>query len=150
MAVQIIYKPKNDDEFLEDVAQIVFIAGFRFDLVMKRWPLIRKAFFNFSIKKLSNYDNVDKLMKADGMIKNRGKIIAILENAKMCYEIQKKHGGILKWIDTLKKANKKDPLLSQPLNEAFIRFNRIGKITSGWLAGLHNSKGDYIEYDDGK
>jgi len=56
----------------------------------------------------------------------------------------------LKWIDKIKKDYKKDPLFNPSLEESFIRFNRIGKTTSGWLASLHNAKGRFITYDDGK
>jgi len=45
--VHIPPKPKTDAEFLETMAKIIFISGFRWDLVHSRWPKIRKAFHNF-------------------------------------------------------------------------------------------------------
>jgi len=81
------------------------------------------------------------------MIKNRGKIEAIIENAKICKKLQEERGSVLKWIDKLKKDYKKDPLFNPSLEEVFRRFNRIGKVTSGWLASLHNAKGKYLEYE---
>ena len=149
MAKKKIYKPKNDDEFLEHVAKIIFVAGFRYSIVEERWPLIRKAFGNFSIKNLCKYNekNINKIMKSKGMIKNIGKIEAIIENSKKCKELQKKHGSVLKWIEKLKKDYKKNPLFNPSLEESFIRFDRIGKVTSGWLASLHNAKGKYLVYE---
>jgi len=144
-----IYKPKNDDEFLAHMAKIIFVAGFRYSIVEERWPLIRRAFGNFSIKKLSGYNekNIKKLLKSKGMIKNIGKINAIIENSKKCKELQKKHGSVLKWIDKLKKGYKKNPLLNPSLEESFMEFHRIGKMTSGWLASLHNAKGKCLVYE---
>ena len=144
-----IYKPKNDNEFLGDVAFIIFVAGFRYSIVKERWPLIKKAFYKFSIKKLSKFNekNINKLMKAKGMIKNKGKIEAIIENAKKCAVLKKEYGSVLKWIEKIKKDYKKKPLFNPSLEEAFTRFKRIGKVTSGWLASLHNSKKNYIEYE---
>ena len=144
-----IYKPKNDNEFLSDVAFIIFVAGFRYSIVKERFPLIKKAFSNFNINKILKYNEneVDKIMKAKGMIKNRGKIEAIIENAKMCVELKKQHGSVLKWIEKLKTNYKKEPLFNPSLEEAFQRFKRIGKVTSGWLASLHNAKKNYIEYE---
>jgi 3-methyladenine DNA glycosylase Tag len=144
-----IYKPKNDDEFLEHASKIIFVAGFRYSLVEERWPLIRKAFNNLSIKKLSKFTDkdIDKMMKSKGMIRNIGKIKAIVENSKKCKEIQKDYGSVLKWIDELKRSYKKDPLLNASLEESFRKFNRIGKITSGWLASLHNAKGKCLIYE---
>tara|TARA_B100002003_G_C14093001_1_gene525688 strand:- start:907 stop:1368 length:462 start_codon:yes stop_codon:yes gene_type:complete len=152
MAIKKILKPKNDDEFLGQVSKIIFVAGFRYSVVDQRWPLMEKAFLNFNISKLSKFNerNVDKLMKAKGMIRNKGKIEAIIENSRKCLELKKEHGSVLKWIDKLKKDYKKDPLFKPSLEESFLTFNRIGKTTSGWLASLHNAKGSFIEYDDGK
>jgi DNA-3-methyladenine glycosylase I len=147
MPKQRIPKPKNDDEFLSDIAFIIFASGFRFSIVKERFPLIKKAFYNFNIEKLSKEKNIEKIMKADGMIKNKGKIEAIIENAKMCSQLKKDYCSVLKWIGALKKQHKKDPLLNPSLNEAFQRFKRIGKTTSGWLAGLHNAKGSYMVVD---
>ena len=144
-----IYKPKNDDEFLEHVAKIIFVAGFRYSIVEERWPLIKKAFHNFNINKLSKFNEkkIDNIMKAKGMIKNIGKIEAIIENAKKCKKLEKEYGSVLKWIEKLKKGYKKDPLFNPSLEESFKEFHRIGKMTSGWLASLHNAKGNYLIYE---
>ena len=110
---------------------------------------MRKAFSNFSIKKLSGYNekNIKKLLKAKGMIKNIGKIEAIIENAKKCKKLEEEYGSVLKWIEKLKKDYKKDPLFNPSLEESFLRFDRIGKMTSGWLASLHNAKGKCLIYE---
>ena len=149
MVVKKIYKPKNDDEFLGHVAKIIFVAGFRYSIVEERWPLIKKAFYNFNIYKLSklNEKQINNIMKAKGMIKNIGKIEAIIENAKKCKKLQAEHGSVLKWIDSLKKDYKKNPLFNPSLEESFRIFNRIGKVTSGWLASLHNAKGKFLVYE---
>jgi len=149
MIVKKIYKPKNDDEFLGQIAKIIFVAGFRYSIVEERWPLMKKAFYNFNINKLSklNEKQINNIMKAKGMIKNIGKIEAIIENAKKCKGMQKEYGSALKWIDKLKKDYKKDPLFKPSLEESFIKFNRIGKVTSGWLASLHNAKGKFLIYE---
>jgi len=86
-------------------------------------------------------------MKSKGMIKNIGKIEAIIENSKKCKQLQKEHGSVLKWIQKTKTKYNKDPLFNPSLEETFMRFDRIGKTTSGWLTSLHNAKKDYIEYE---
>jgi len=143
-----IHKPKNDDEFLEDVAMIIFVAGFRYDLVAKRWPLMKKAFQNFSINKVAilNEKDVEKLMHDKNMIKNRMKIEAVIENAKLCKRIQQEHSTVLKAIQKIKNGYAENPLFNQSLEEFFVQFKRIGKVTSKWLASLHNAKGNHIEY----
>ena len=54
---------------------------------------------------------------------------------------------MLKWIEKLKKDYKKDPLFNPSLEESFMEFHRIGKMTSGWLASLHNAKGKCLIYE---
>lgn len=149
MAKKKIYKPKNDDEFLGQVAKIIFVAGFRYSIVEERWPSIKKAFYKFNINKLSklNEKQINNILKAKGMIKNVGKIEAIIENAKKCKKLEEEHGSVLKWIEKLKKDYKKNPLFNPSLEDSFLRFDRIGKMTSGWLASLHNAKGKCLIYE---
>ncbi|MBL7055509.1 DNA-3-methyladenine glycosylase I [Candidatus Woesearchaeota archaeon] len=149
MPKQRVEKPKNDNEFLSGIGFIIFASGFRFSIVQSKFSLIKKAFSNFNIEKLSRFKEkeIDKLMKAEGMIKNRGKIESIIENAKICAEIRKEHGSVLKWIAKTKKIFNKDPMFNPSLDEAFQRFKRIGPITSGWMSKLHNSKKEYYNFE---
>ena len=104
-------KPKNDAEFLAVMAEIIFISGFRWDLVHSRWPKIRKSFHNFDVKKVAN-ENVENILEKEGMIKNRGKISAIIENAKICKDIIKKYESINNWVKSIQQKNRKGPLFN--------------------------------------
>ena len=115
------------------MAKIIFISGFRWELVNKRWPKIRKAFHNFNINKVAD-ENLKNLMKKDGMIKNKSKINAIIENAKLCLEIIKEHGSMNNWIKSIQKNNMKSPLFSPTVREEMKRFHKIGNTTSRWMA----------------
>jgi|TARA_B100001971_G_scaffold211605_1_gene239684 3-methyladenine DNA glycosylase Tag len=92
-----------------------------------------KAFKNFDIKKVAKL-NMEDIVKAEGMIKNKPKIQAIIDNAKICLEITKEHQGVMKYMESLHKLHKKDPLFNPSLQEDVQRFNRIGKTTSVWIA----------------
>jgi 3-methyladenine DNA glycosylase Tag len=131
--VHIPPKPKNDAEFLEVMARIVFVSGFRWDLVNSRWPKIRKAFHNFNIKKVAD-ERLENILKKDGMIKNKAKINAIIENAEICQDVMKKYGSINNWVKTIQKNNKKEPLFNPTIREEMRRFVKIGHTTSRWLA----------------
>lgn len=149
MVTKRVYKPKSDDEFLEQLSFIRFVSGFRYSLVEERWPLIRKAFHNFSVKKLSiaTDADVERVMGEKGVIRNRGKICDVIRNAKLCAEIAKEHGSVLNWVDKLRKGLKKEPLLAPQLKEEFHRFHGIGEMTSGWLEHLHMAKKSYVTYE---
>ncbi|MBI2657225.1 DNA-3-methyladenine glycosylase I [Candidatus Woesearchaeota archaeon] len=126
-------KPKNDAEFLEVMAEIIFISGFRWELVHSRWPRIRKAFHNFDIDKVAN-ESLENLTRKEGMIKNKPKIKAIIENAKMCRDIIKKHKSTSDWIKAIQKNNRKDPLFNPTVREEMRKFAKIGHKTSRWMA----------------
>jgi 3-methyladenine DNA glycosylase Tag len=68
------------------------------------------------------------------MIKNKAKISAIIENAKICQQIIKKHKSINNWIKKIQIKNKKEPLFNPTVREEMEKFNKIGKETSRWLA----------------
>lgn len=143
-----IYKPKSDNEFFEQLSHIVFIIGFNYQIVEKRWPGIKKAFGNFDIGKVSGYGDKDfqRIMKSKAMIKNKRKIRFIMENARICKDIQKEFGSVLKWIAKLKSDRRKDKILAPTLAESFRTFRGIGATTSGWLESVHEAKRNYIEY----
>ena len=143
-----IYKPKNDNDFFEQLSHIVFVIGFNYQIVEKRWPGIRKAFENFSIDKVAGYGEKDfnRLMTAKGMIKNRRKIWFVIENARICKNLQKESGSVLKWVAKLKNDRRKEKILAPTLAESFRIFKGIGETTSGWLESVHEAKRNYIEY----
>jgi 3-methyladenine DNA glycosylase Tag len=142
-------KPSSDNSFLNDVSFIVFVVRFNYKVVEKKWPLITKAFHNFDIKKLSKLDEneLEPFLNAEGMIKNKWKMSAVIHNAKICAQIQSEHGSVLKWIEKAKKEYQKSPLLAPELREVFRVFRGIGPMTSTWLESLFLSDKSYVEYE---
>ena len=143
-------KPKSDNAFLNDVSFIVFVVRFNYRVVEMKWPQITKAFHGFDIQKLAKMDenDLDVFLKAPGMIKNKWKMQSVLINAKKCVEIQKQHGGVLKWIAKAKKELKDSPMLALELRTLFKEsFRGIGPMTSTWLESLFMSDKPYVEYE---
>ena len=143
------YKAKTDAALLEQISFIVFVVRFNYKVVEKKWPQIKKAFYNFDIKKLSKMDenDLDPFIHAEGMIKNKFKMRAVIQNAKIIFEKQQKFGSALKWIEHSKKELEQSPILAKSLAECFQEFQGIGKMTSGWLESLYSQKKDYVEYE---
>ncbi|QQR92370.1 MAG: DNA-3-methyladenine glycosylase I [Candidatus Iainarchaeum archaeon] len=146
---QRVYKAKTDSGLLDQISFIVFVIRFNYRLVEKKWPQIQKAFYQFDVKKLAKMDenDLDSFMQAEGMIKNKFKMRAVLQNAKIIQQKQKQFGSALKWIEHCKKESQNSPILAKQLNECFQEFQGIGKMTSGWLESLYSSKKDFVEYE---
>ena len=76
-------------------------------VIDKKWPSTRTAFDNFSIEKVAGFDDADleRLMKNEGIVRHRGKIQAIIFNARQFKELQKQYGSFQKYLGGLDKSN---------------------------------------------
>lgn len=77
-------------------------AGLSWETILKKQENFRRAYSNFNIKKVAAYTTRDRerLTKDAGIIRNRLKINAAIENAKAILEIQKEHGSFEKWLES--------------------------------------------------
>ena len=75
-------------------------AGLSWSTILKRRKNYRKAFDNFDPKKIAKYSKKDirRLLSDSGIIRNRLKIAATINNAKRFLEIQKEYGSFDKYI----------------------------------------------------
>lgn len=92
---------KNDDQLFERLMFEINQAGLNWILILKKQHNFRKAFDNFNIDKVSDYGETDilRLMNDTGIIRNRLKINAAIENARIIQKIRKESGSFSKWLD---------------------------------------------------
>jgi DNA-3-methyladenine glycosylase I len=76
-------------------------AGLSWTTILKKQESFRKAYHQFNIKKVAAYKEKDfeRLMNDPGVIRNRLKINAAIENAKTILALQKEYGSFLKWLE---------------------------------------------------
>lgn len=93
--------PKHDDrELFELLILEGFQAGLSWLTILKRREEFRKAFDNFDVIKVSNYDNakIEELYHNEKIIRNKSKIVASINNAKIIILIQKEFGSFSNYI----------------------------------------------------
>lgn len=93
--------PHHDDKYMfEFLVLESFQAGLSWECVLNKREAFRKAFDNFDYNKISNYDEkkIEELCNNSEIIKNRLKIKATVNNAKIFIEIQKEFGSFLNYI----------------------------------------------------
>jgi DNA-3-methyladenine glycosylase I len=93
--------PVHDDKkHFEFLALESFQAGLSWLTILKKRENFRKAFDGFDPKKIAMYDEkkIKKLLKDSGIIRNRRKIEATINNAKRFLEVQKEFGSFDKYI----------------------------------------------------
>ncbi len=93
--------PKHDDhELFELLILESFQAGLSWITILKKRENFRKAFDNFDIQKVANYNNekIDELLSNTGIIRSKNKILSAINNAKIFMQIQKDFGSFANYI----------------------------------------------------
>lgn len=92
----------NDNELFARLILEINQAGLSWETILKKEEHFRKAYNNFNIEKVAKYTEKDRkrLMNDVGIIRNRLKINAAIENAKTFLEIQKEHRSFAKWLES--------------------------------------------------
>lgn len=94
-------EPVHDDQKLYEMLILEsFQAGLSWSCILNKRENFRKAFDNFDIDKIINYDEIkiQELQKNEGIIRNKLKIKATINNSKIFKEIQKEYGSFDKYI----------------------------------------------------
>jgi DNA-3-methyladenine glycosylase I len=75
-------------------------AGLSWTTILKKQDGFRKAYHNFDIKKVAAYKqkDIDRLLTDAGIIRNKLKVNAAIENAKTIITLQKQFGSFKNWL----------------------------------------------------
>ena len=75
-------------------------AGLSWLTVLKKRDAYRQAFDGFDPKKVARYDarRVEKLLRNEGIIRNRLKVTSAIANARAFLAVQKEHGSFAAWM----------------------------------------------------
>lgn len=91
----------DDNELFGRLIMEINQAGLSWETILKKENTFRKAYHNFNIKKMAAYTEKDRerLLADAGIIRNRLKINAAIENAKTILALQKEFGSFEKWLE---------------------------------------------------
>ena len=91
----------DDNELFCRLVLEINQAGLSWEIILKKENTFRKAYHNFNIKKVAKYSEADRkrLLGDAGIIRNRLKINAAIENAKAILQLQKEFGSFEKWLE---------------------------------------------------
>jgi len=93
---------KTDKKMFEFITLESAQAGLSWLTILRRRQNYAKAFANFDVKKVAAFTarDVERLMKDEGIIRNRLKIKAAISNAEAFIKIQKEFGSFCKYLRT--------------------------------------------------
>ena len=91
---------RDDRKIFEFLILESFQAGLSWRIILNKRENFKKAFKNFDYKKIAKFGAKDRarLMKDAGIVRNRLKIAAAIENAKHFMEVQKEFGAFSKYM----------------------------------------------------
>src|ERR1700759_5617042 len=93
--------PVHDDKKLFEFLVLESAqAGLSWITILRRREGYRKAFADFDVEKVAAFgaNDVERLMNDTGIIRNRLKILAAINNAKLFIEVQKEFGSFDKYL----------------------------------------------------
>lgn len=133
----------DDNELFCRLVLEINQAGLSWETILKKEATFRKAYHNFNIKKVAAYTDKDRerLLADAGIIRNRLKVNAAIENAKAIIQLQKEFGSFEKWLESHHPKTKEEWV---KLFKKTFRFTG-GEIVNeflmsiGYLGGAHSA-----------
>ena len=121
--------PQTTAPTLRTCAGLFFRAGLNWQVVDKKWPDIKAAFKGFDVEKVARFTDADVagLLKNRGIIRNRGKVKAIIQNAQNFIAIQKRYGSFQEYLDSQDKTNNYARIIEDLVN----KFKWLGPSSAG-------------------
>ena len=89
--------PVGDDlRLFEKLCLEGFQSGLSWRTILAKRENFRSAFHGFDFNRVARYTerDVDRLMKDQGIVRHRGKIEAVINNARRAQELVKRHGSL--------------------------------------------------------
>jgi DNA-3-methyladenine glycosylase I len=135
---------KKDDELFERLMFEINQAGLNWILILKKQDNFRKAFEFYNIDKVAGYAEKEfqRLMNDAGIIRNRLKINAAIENAKVIQKISLEAGSFHQWLDihskTIKSIEEWTKLFKKTFKFTGGEIVNEFLISTGYLPGAHS------------
>ncbi len=134
--------PLRDDNLLfERLILEINQAGLSWLTILKKRENFRHAFHNFNIDIVAAYSENDKtrLLNDVGIIRNRLKINATIENARRLIDIRNEYGSFSAWLDYQHPLSQSDWTKLFKKNFRFIGDQIVGEflMSTGYLPGAH-------------
>ena len=92
---------ESDQGLFEELCFHMFSAGFSGEVVRKKWPATRQAFKGFAPDAVARIreSTIAQLANDKGLIRNRRKLRAVVDNAKQVLALAGEFGSFRAWLD---------------------------------------------------
>ncbi len=134
--------PVSDDRALfERLSLEINQAGLSWLTILKKREAFVRAFEGFDPERVARYGARERrrLLADAGIVRNRLKVGAVIENAKRILAIRKSHGSFLAWLDAHHPSTREEWRLLFRETFRFTGGEIVGEflMSTGYLPGAH-------------
>lgn len=131
----------DDNELFGRLILEINQAGLSWTTILKKQENFRKAYDQFNIHKIASYGESDRerLLTDPGIIRNRLKINAAIENARVIIRLQKEYGSFKNWLDQHHPQTKENWVKLFKKHFKFTGGEIVNEflLSTGYLPGAH-------------
>jgi DNA-3-methyladenine glycosylase I len=132
----------DDDRLFERLVLEINQAGLSWLTILKKRDAFREAYAGFVVEKVARFDarKRARLLEDAGIIRNRLKVDAAIENAKRILAIRKSHGSFANWLDAHHPRTKEEWVKLFKKTFVFTGGEITGSflLSTGHLPGAHD------------
>ena len=132
---------RDDDRLFERLVLEINQAGLSWLTILKKRDAFREAFDGFDVARVARYDSRRRarLLQNAGIIRNRLKIEAAVENAKRILALRQTHGSFAEWLDAHHPRSKDEWVKLFKKTFVFTGGEITGSflLSTGYLPGAH-------------
>ena len=135
--------PLEDDNLLfERLVLEINQAGLSWITILKKAENFRRAYDGFKVERVAGYRESTRarLLSDVGIIRNKLKINAAIENARRILELRKEFGSFKGWLDAHHPRTKNDWVALFKQNFTFVGDEIVNEflMSTGYLPGAHD------------
>ncbi|MEA9911409.1 DNA-3-methyladenine glycosylase I [Xanthomonas campestris pv. raphani] len=136
------YPQRDERELFERLVLEINQAGLSWETILRKRGNFQRAYDGFDVDTVAAYGGAEitRLMQDAGIIRNRLKVLAAIQNAQVIQRLRATHGSFANWLDAQHPLDK--PAWVKVFKKTF-RFTG-GEITGeflmslGYLRGAHH------------
>lgn len=133
---------KDDNELFGRLILEINQAGLSWETILKKEANFRAAYSNFDIARVAAFTEADRerLLSDPGIIRNKLKVNAAIENAKTILNLQQEYGSFEKWLESNHPKTKQEWVKLFKKQFKFTGGEIVGEflMSIGYLPGAHS------------
>ncbi len=132
---------ESDNALFERLVLEINQAGLSWTTILNKKDNFHRAYDGFDIDRVAAYGETDsaRLLADAGIIRNRRKIAAAIENARRLVQIRQEHGSFAAWLDAHHPRSKEQWVKLFKQTFVFTGGEIVGEflMSTGYLPGAH-------------